>query len=183
MEEEEEVDAAATAEQVQLEGSRLAISAIEMDSIQDPFDEALQQKLLGQIPTPLWSRHGYHKLSGQNLPAVRTHKEVTFGGASFLIGECKGEGAYGKVFKAMKSDNKDETIADMDVVVKIQKPACEWEFYIGTEIHSRLSAMGASYDDKARSVTFIILLHHLYTYLSDFECVKITNRIRRQSPR
>merc|ERR1712117_965023 len=77
------------------------------------------------------------------------HKEVVFGGASFLIGECKGEGAYGKVFKAMKSDNKDETIADMDVVVKIQKPACEWEFYIGTEIHSRLSSMGASDDGSA----------------------------------
>ena len=82
---------------------------------------SLQQKLLGQIPTPLWSRHGYHKLSGEKLPAVRTHKEVVFGGASFLIGECKGEGAYGKVFKAMKSDNKDETIADMDVVVKVHR--------------------------------------------------------------
>lgn len=81
----------------------------------------MQQKLLGQIPTPLWSRHGYHKLSGEKLPAVRTHKEVVFGGASFLIGECKGEGAYGKVFKAMKSDNKDETIADMDVVVKVHR--------------------------------------------------------------
>ena len=79
----------------------------------------MQQKLLGQIPTPLWSRHGYHKISGEKLPAVRTHKEVVFGGNSFLIGECKGEGAYGKVFKAMKSDNKDETIADMDVVVKV----------------------------------------------------------------
>ena len=76
---------------------------------------------MGQIPTPLWSRHGYHKLSGEKLPAVRTHKEVVFGGASFLIGECKGEGAYGKVFKAMKSDNKDETIADMDVVVKVEE--------------------------------------------------------------
>ena len=83
------------------------------------------------------------------------NQQVSFGGASFLIGELKAEGAYGKVFKAMKSDNKDETIADMDVVVKIQKPACEWEFYIGTEIHSRLSAMGASYEDKARSVEYL----------------------------
>ena len=31
-----------------------------------------------------------------------------------------------------------ETLADMDVVVKVQKPPCEWEFYIGTEIHDRL---------------------------------------------
>ena len=74
--EEEEEDNAAAAEQVQLEVSRLAISAIDMEEVQDPFDETLQQRLLGQIPTPLWSRHGYHKLSGENLPAVRTHKEV-----------------------------------------------------------------------------------------------------------
>ena len=97
------------------------------------------------------SRHGYHKLHGERLPAVQKHKEVVIGGGSFLIGECKGEGAYGKVFKAMKTDSgANETIADMDVVAKIQKPACEWEFYIGTEIHSRLSAMGATADDKAR---------------------------------
>ena len=63
-------------------------------------------------------------MSGEKLPTVRTHKEVVFGGASFLIGECKGEGAYGKVFKAMKSDNKDETIADMDVVVKVDE---DWQ--------------------------------------------------------
>ena len=36
--------------------------------------------------------------------------------------------------------------------LQVQKPACEWEFYIGTEIHSRLSSMGASYDDKARYI-------------------------------
>merc|ERR1719422_2268927 len=59
MEEEEEGEGdVAAAEQMQREVSRLAISVIDMDSVQDPFDEALQQKLLGQIPTPLWSRHG-----------------------------------------------------------------------------------------------------------------------------
>ena len=68
----------------------------------------------------------------------------------------------------MKNDNKDETIADMDVVVKIQKPACEWEFYIGTEIHSRLSAMGASYDDKARSADYRVA--HQAGYASDLRC-------------
>ena len=67
-------------------------------------------------------RHGYQKLHGERLPAVQKLKEVVIGGGSFLIGECKGEGAYGKVFKAMKTDEgaANETIADMDVVVKIQ---------------------------------------------------------------
>ena len=40
-EEEEEGDVAA-AEQMQREVSRLAISVIDMESVQDPFDEALQ---------------------------------------------------------------------------------------------------------------------------------------------
>jgi hypothetical protein len=54
--------------------------------------------------------------------------------------ECKGEGGYGKVFKAMKSSNEtiNETIADLDAVLKVQKPARPWEFYVCTEIHQRL---------------------------------------------
>lgn len=43
-EEEEEGDVAA-AEQMQREVSRLAISVIDMDSVQDPFDEALQVRI------------------------------------------------------------------------------------------------------------------------------------------
>lgn len=54
--------------------------------------------------------------------------------------ECKGEGAYGKVFKAMRcNSNTNDTIADMDVVLKVQKPPRPWEFYICDEIHRRLT--------------------------------------------
>ena len=54
-------------------------------------------------------------------------------------------------FKAMRKDgaNMNETIADMDVVLKVQKPACEWEFYIGTEIHQRLREAKAAEGVKA----------------------------------
>ena len=34
--------------------------------------------------------------------------------------------------------NNDSTIAEMDAVLKVQKPARPWEFYICTEIHERL---------------------------------------------
>ena len=37
------------------------------------------------------------------------------------------------------SSNTNDTIADMDVVLKVQKPARPWEFYICTEIHDRLN--------------------------------------------
>ena len=46
MEEEEEGEGdVAAAEQMQREVSRLAISVIDMDSVQDPFDEALQVRI------------------------------------------------------------------------------------------------------------------------------------------
>ena len=95
---------------------------------------------LSKIPLPLSQRHGYNKIES-HVPRVQSNREVQVGENSFLVGECKGAGAYGKVFKAMKRDSEDSfnsTIADMDVVLKIQKPACEWEFYIGTEIYQRL---------------------------------------------
>ncbi len=137
--------------------SRLAITTMDMAAVQDPFDEAMQKQLLAQIPQPLWQRHGYHRISGKNVPSIRTHQEVRVGSYDFLIGECKGEGAYGKVFKAMKKEDcggANETISDMDVVVKVQKPACEWEFYVGTEIHSRLrdAGLAADYGDWFMSI-------------------------------
>ena len=60
----------------------------------------------------------------------------------------KGEGGYGKVFRAsrpIEDTTPNETIAEMDSVLKVQKPQPnEWEFYICTELHQRLS----STDDK-----------------------------------
>ena len=41
--------------------------------------------------------------------------------------------------------NNDSTIAEMDAVLKIQKPARPWEFYICTEIHERLRDSDSSW--------------------------------------
>ena len=55
-----------------------------------------------------------------------------------------GEGGYGKVFRASRPSEDttpNETIAEMDSVLKVQKPQPnEWEFYICTELHQRLSS-------------------------------------------
>ena len=74
------------------------------------------------------------------LSVISLSAQVVIGHSSFLVGQCKGQGSYGKVFKAMRKDDKaslNETIAGMDVVLKIQKPAREWEFYACTELHER----------------------------------------------
>jgi len=82
-------------------------------------------------------------LRGEKLPNIRPHSNVMIGDSEFFCMECKGEGGYGKVFKAMRCNSSqssnNDTIADLDAVLKVQKPARPWEFYICTEIHNRLA--------------------------------------------
>ena len=115
-----------------------------LEAVSDPFDEKLRTMFLSKLSLPIFNRHGYVRIDS-NVPQIRSNRAVQIGDNVFLVGQCKGEGSYGKVYKAMKSnpDSLDETIANMDVVLKVQKPACEWEFYICTEIHRRLGSNDA----------------------------------------
>ena len=107
----------------------------------DPFDSAMHERLLKMVVKPVEKRHGFVDLRGLKTPQIKTNSNVTIGDSEFFCMECKGEGGYGKVFKAMRCNNQtttDCTIADMDAVLKVQKPARPWEFYVCTEIHERL---------------------------------------------
>jgi len=44
-----------------------------------------------------------------------------------------GKGSYARVVKAVSSEDK-----TVEKALKIQKPACMWEWYIGKEIQYRL---------------------------------------------
>ena len=142
----------------------ITISNLNLDDLEDvtdPFDEELQIKLLSKLSFPVSKRHGYVRIH-QNLPQFRSSRTINVGKNSFLIGQCKGEGSYGKVYQAMKNnpENFNETIANMDVVLKIQKPACEWEFYICTEIHRRLN----SEDSPQRYHDWFMSIPRCFTY-------------------
>ncbi|TRY72519.1 hypothetical protein TCAL_10504, partial [Tigriopus californicus] len=115
------------------------LKTLDLNAVQDPFDEDLKRSLLSNLTVPVAKRHGYYRVYSP-VPQIKPNREVQIGHNSFLVGSCQGEGSYGKVFKAMKKEdaNPNETIADMDVVLKVQKPASEWEFYICSEIHQRL---------------------------------------------
>jgi len=107
----------------------------------NPFDVSIQKNLLSNIDVPVSKRHGYYLLS-ENIPHIRINCNVKIGPTIFNIKECKGEGAYGKVYRAsalQANDYLNETIAEMDSVLKVQKAQPnEWEFYICTELHQRL---------------------------------------------
>ncbi len=133
----EEDEASIAQQQEELTRNISRLSLLELQDIQDPFDEALQMLLLSRIQMPVSQRHGYHRVASK-MPVIGPNREVAIADGTFLTGACKGVGAYGKVFKAMKKGDANETIADMDVVLKVQRPACEWEFYACTELHSRL---------------------------------------------
>ena len=92
------------------------------DANLNPFSLAVHAKLLHRIPQPVEQRHGYYRVRGQSVPHVRPNTSVQLGNKEFIVMECKGEGGYGKVYKALKKDdaNPNETIADLDVVLKIQ---------------------------------------------------------------
>ena len=68
----------------------------------DPFDPQIHAKLLDLISIPVGKRHGYISLENQKMPCIRPHSNVMIGEFEFFCMESKGEGAYGKVFKAMR---------------------------------------------------------------------------------
>ena len=105
----------------------------------DPFSQEVQLQLLSGLRKLVHERHGYNRLMGK-VPNLKPNSVALVSDVEFFIMECKGEGGYGKVFKALKKDdgaNPNETIANIDVVLKLQKPPREWEFYICTELHQR----------------------------------------------
>ena len=59
----------------------------------------------------------------------------------YCVYNLLGEGAYAKVFKAELSDEDDFSADAKEVVLKVQKPACPWEFYITSELHRRLQQL------------------------------------------
>merc|ERR1719319_966692 len=104
----------------------------------DPFNPAVHQRLLTQVSIPPSQRHGYQRISGK-LPQIRARSVQKLGDDTFYVSECKGEGGFAKVWAATRQDtDHDSTIAGIDAVLKVQKPANEWEWYICTEVQERL---------------------------------------------
>ena len=114
---------------------------LSLDDTIDPFHPDTHAALLASLATPVSARHGYvaHQRS---MPAIRARATVTLGQDSFYISELKGEGGNAKVFAATRhDDDMDCTIAGIDAVLKVQKSATvnDWEFYLCTEVQSRLA--------------------------------------------
>jgi len=114
------------------------VQGISADQSVDPFTTEFQELILSQVQPPIDQRHGYVKCEGP-LPQVRVNGMIEVGDDKFFIKSLKGEGGFAKVFSAIREDDDMNcTIAGIDAVLKVQKPANEWEWYICTEVQQRL---------------------------------------------
>ncbi|XP_075452476.1 mitotic checkpoint serine/threonine-protein kinase BUB1 [Ascaphus truei] len=104
--------------------------------VDNAWDDQLIGRLLSQLPKPLNSLSNYYDWH-MNLPAVKPKMVIKLGSQSFHVDYLLGEGAFAHVYQASVVD---ANISSQKVILKIQKPAKPWEFYIGTQITERISA-------------------------------------------
>ncbi|XP_064623376.1 uncharacterized protein LOC135485367 [Lineus longissimus] len=117
----------------------------------DPFDLDLVKKFISRLPTPLSSHPNYHECKGA-MPKIKISKSscmVSIGLEEYEIVRKVGEGAFADVYLANVIDLEEATGLDLEgneCVVKAQKPACPWEFYICSELAKRMRRLQAPVD-------------------------------------
>ncbi|XP_029986031.1 LOW QUALITY PROTEIN: mitotic checkpoint serine/threonine-protein kinase BUB1-like [Sphaeramia orbicularis] len=97
----------------------------------DPWDNELISGLLSALNPPLTSHP--HCISWQgNVPNIRPRTTISMGKASLRVDCILGEGAFATVYQAT------DPMTSERMVLKVQKPANPWEFYINTQLDVRL---------------------------------------------
>lgn len=129
--------------------------------VSDPWDNELISGLLSALNPPLTSHP--HCISWQgNIPNICPRTTISMGKASLRVDGVLGEGAFATVYQAT------DPVTSERMVLKVQKPANPWEFYINTQLdvrvqpnvrhlYSRLSSAHLFHDGS-------VLLGELHSY-------------------
>ncbi|XP_051264964.1 mitotic checkpoint serine/threonine-protein kinase BUB1 isoform X2 [Dicentrarchus labrax] len=99
--------------------------------VSDPWDDALMSDLLSRLTPPLTS-HPRCTTWRCNVPNIAPKTTLSMGNASLRVDCVLGEGAFAKVYQAT------DPVTSERMVLKVQKPAYPWEFYINTQLDARL---------------------------------------------
>ncbi|CAH1405988.1 unnamed protein product [Nezara viridula] len=94
----------------------------------DPFHAEVLENLLNKVGFP--KQQYAHNLFFKTSNVPNFSKSIKLGDDSYSIQGEIGKGAYARVMKATKGNNT--------VALKVEKPACRWEFYIAKEIQTRV---------------------------------------------
>ncbi|KAI3364637.1 hypothetical protein L3Q82_011420 [Scortum barcoo] len=99
--------------------------------VSDPWDDDLISDLLAGLNPPLTS-HPRCITWQCNIPNITPKMTISMGKASLRVDCVLGEGAFATVYQAT------DPMTSERMVLKVQKPANPWEFYINTQLDARL---------------------------------------------
>ncbi|XP_071962226.1 uncharacterized protein [Antedon mediterranea] len=114
----------------------------------DPFSNDVIDALIANLDEPLTSYSGYSHCE-DSMPDVRAGITLYLGKYLYSVESKIGEGAFAKVYRAAMLDADDDTDLDGEgskVILKVQKPACPWEFYICRQIAERIQGLDVKVD-------------------------------------
>ncbi|XP_023603131.1 mitotic checkpoint serine/threonine-protein kinase BUB1 isoform X2 [Myotis lucifugus] len=135
-------------------------------TVENPWDDRLIFKLLSGLSQPVRSSPNAFEWQCK-LPAIKPKTEFQLGSLLVYIDHLLGEGAFAQVYEVTHGDVKD-TKSKQKFVLKVQKPANAWEFYIGTQLMERLSPSERHMFIKFYSAHFFqdgsVLVGDLYSY-------------------
>ncbi|KAM9355657.1 mitotic checkpoint serine/threonine-protein kinase BUB1 isoform 2-T2 [Pholidichthys leucotaenia] len=99
--------------------------------ISDPWDSELISSLMSSLSPPL-TAHPHCIRWSCGIPNISPKMVLRMGSESLTVDCVLGEGAFAKVFQATNPVSLEK------MVLKVQKPANPWEFYIHTQLDARL---------------------------------------------
>ncbi|XP_050530497.1 mitotic checkpoint serine/threonine-protein kinase BUB1-like [Daktulosphaira vitifoliae] len=125
-------------------------SKIEFNENINPFDDELINKLLKEVVGFPEERHlnGYLEYD-TDVPNMRSEFKLGSTKMSFL--NELGKGSYARVVKA-----RPDCEGAAERALKLQKPACAWEWYIGKEIQYRLK--------ETDKITYFVNMDNVYLF-------------------
>ncbi|XP_048208270.1 mitotic checkpoint serine/threonine-protein kinase BUB1 isoform X2 [Perognathus longimembris pacificus] len=105
-------------------------------TVENPWDDDLILNLLSGLSKRVSSYPNTFEYQ-YKLPAIKPKTELQLGSSLVYVNYLLGDGAFAQVYEATLGDvngakNKQKCI------LKVQKPAKPWEFYIGTQLIERL---------------------------------------------
>ncbi|XP_044025669.1 LOW QUALITY PROTEIN: mitotic checkpoint serine/threonine-protein kinase BUB1 [Siniperca chuatsi] len=138
--------------------------------VSDPWDDELISDLLSRLTPPLTS-HPRCITWQCNVPSITPKMTISMGKASLRVDCILGEGAFATVYQAT------DPMTSERMVLKVQKPANPWEFYINTQLDTRLQPDVRHLYSSIRSAHLFhdgsVLLGELHNYGTLLNAVNI----------
>uniref|UniRef100_A0A8C4VKF4 BUB1 mitotic checkpoint serine/threonine kinase n=1 Tax=Gopherus evgoodei TaxID=1825980 RepID=A0A8C4VKF4_9SAUR len=147
--------------------------------VENPWDEGLIRRLLSRLPKPLSTYSNTFEWKS-SLPTIKLKTELTLGPKSFHVDCLLGEGAFAHVYQASVLDTNNPK-NNQKVILKVQKPANPWEFYIASQLVERLKPSVRHLYIQFYSAHFFqngsILVGELYNYGTLLNTINIYKKL------